>query len=222
MPTPHKNFRPPAGSVIDVNDARLSWDGSNWKLNGKKHTVPSSHHLIGKPGGPLTGWTYDWKQKAWIQPDVVTTRPSPTSRPSLPSRPPVAPRPAAPIVPVAPQPVTQTKETSMTYVKPETAFQALLQHPIAPLVGGGLIAIAKFTEGPVPPPISEQLTDAERTDTMMRFQQNQLRFTQRMDLYATIGMALLGHAEAQAVFTAFAPPTAQVATAPTFALPMQR
>src|ERR1700760_24611 len=89
MAVPHYNYYPPAGQVVDANDSRVQWNGRAWTLNGRNHSVPSSHRLIGKLGGPLAGWSYDWKKRAWMEPSApaataaapvvpVGVRPAPT------------------------------------------------------------------------------------------------------------------------------------------------
>jgi hypothetical protein len=53
MPNPHYNFYPPAGQVIDATDSQVTWNGRAWMKQGRVYGVPSSHHLVGRPGGPL-------------------------------------------------------------------------------------------------------------------------------------------------------------------------
>lgn len=206
MPTLHKNFRPPAGSVIDANDSRLVWNGSNWMLNGKKFTVPSSHRLIGKPGGPLAGWTYDWKQKGWVQPDASArpASPPPAARPPI-SRPPVPSQPPRfPVIPRPTQPVP-TMEVPAMEKKPATVIDSLIQHPVAPVLGGLMLLAAHLTEEPQPPTIPENLPEQLQKQWQMVFNQNQQRFARRMEMYENIGRVLLGYSSTQAVLSALPP-----------------
>jgi hypothetical protein len=100
MPTPHYSFVPPSGSVLDQNEPRAYWNGRAWNLNGKNYPVPSGHRLVGKSGGQLDGWYYDWQKRAWMEPDKGSAKPGagqPGSRPASPGqRPSSAPHPGAP------------------------------------------------------------------------------------------------------------------------------
>src|ERR1700738_5158030 len=98
MAVAHTNYYPPAGSVIDSSDGRVTWDGRAWKLNGRIYGVPSSHTLIGKTGGPLAGGRYDWQKRAWMEPSAPTFPPSsggPIARPAPRPQPPAKPTPTA-------------------------------------------------------------------------------------------------------------------------------
>lgn len=59
MAIPHYNYYPPAGSVLDQSDGRVTWNGRAWMLNGRVYGVPSTHRLVGKPGTSMAGWSYD-------------------------------------------------------------------------------------------------------------------------------------------------------------------
>ncbi len=187
MATPHYNYYPPAGQVIDLNDKKATWDGRAWKRGGKAYNVPSTHRLIGKPGGSLSGWTYDWSKHAWIDP---------TSTPA-----PVAMRPAA--QPQTPAAAPAQKETAVEK-KPST-LDSLIKHPVAPVLGGVMLLAAYLTDEPQPPTIPDGLSDAQRAQWQMIFNQNQQKFQRRMDLYEQMGMILLGYSEARVVLDALPP-----------------
>src|SRR3954451_18438418 len=69
MATPHYNYYPPSGSVLDQNEPKAYWNGRAWMLNNKVYGVPSGHRLIGRAGGQMDGWYYDWSKRAWMEPD---------------------------------------------------------------------------------------------------------------------------------------------------------
>ena len=203
MPTPHTNFYPPAGAVIDQSDSRVTWNGRAWMLNGKVYGVPSSHRLVGRPGGPLNGWYYDWGRRAWMEPDhgpspagggirrpgVSPTRPQPTPQPQP------QPQPAA-VVP-------QKKECSMENEKKEhNVLEYLMKHPIAPLLGGVMLLGSQFVEEPAPPQLTDDLPEQTAKQWQMVYAQNLQRFQRRMTLWENVGKLLLGYADTNAVLAA--------------------
>ena len=211
MPIPHYNYFPPAGSVIDRNDSRVTWDGRAWKVNGKVYSVPSSHQLIGKPGGPLNGWSYDWQRHAWMEPGRAPAPPRPSG--------PMAPRPSGPMaprIPIAPQPQPQPqpparmpekKECPMMEKKDANVLEYLMKHPVAPLLGGFLLLGSQFAEEPVPPTIPEALPETTAKQWQMVYAQNLQRFQRRMDLFQNVGKLLLGYADTNALLAALPPKT---------------
>ena len=191
MAVPHFNYYPPAGQVVDASDGRVSWDGKSWKLNGRKYGVPSSHSLVGKSGTSMSGWSYDWKKRAWMEPSA----PKPAA---------IAVRPAAPPVVMRPAPVAQVQRPSVVLERKKlNPIESLMKHPIAPVLGGVLVAASYLTDEPQPPPISDALPDATKRQWQMVYAQNQQRFARRMDLYKDVGMVLLGYSSAQTIIDAF-------------------
>ena len=81
-------------------------------------------------------------------------------------------------------------------------IESLMKHPVAPVVGGVLVAAAYLTDEPQPPSIPEGLPEASAKQWMMIYNQNQQRFQRRMDLFKDLGMVLLGYASAQTVIDA--------------------
>src|SRR5262245_52257898 len=194
MATPHYNYYPPAGQVIDLNDSSATWDGRAWKKGGKVYTIPSTHRLIGKPGTSMNGWTYDWSKHAWMEPTSSTpVRPGPIVRPNP------APNPTPAPQPQPPAPAPEKKETNM---EKSTVLDALIKHPVAPVLGGVLLLAAHFTDEPQPPAFPAGLPDPMRDQWQMIYNQNQQKFQRRMDLYERIGMVLLGYAETRALLDA--------------------
>jgi len=59
LPTPHYNYYPPSGAVLDQNETRAYWNGRAWMLNNRVYGVPSGHRLVGRAGGQMDGWYYD-------------------------------------------------------------------------------------------------------------------------------------------------------------------
>ena len=51
MATPHYNYYPPSGAVLDQNEPKAYWNGRSWMLNNKVYGVPSGHRLVGRAGG---------------------------------------------------------------------------------------------------------------------------------------------------------------------------
>jgi hypothetical protein len=193
----HFNFYPPAGAVIDASDGRVTWDGRAWKLSGRVYGVPQTHQLIGRPGGPLAGWYYSWPDKAWIEPD----------KPKPPSPPPstiARPRPA--------QQQPARAVVAIEHKKWTNPLESLMKHPVAPVLGGVLIAAAYLTDEPQPPPMSEALPEATQKQWVMLFNQNQQRFQRRMSMYKDIGMVLLGYSSAQTILDALPKPSILAAT----------
>jgi hypothetical protein len=187
MAVPHLNYYPPAGSVVDASDGRVSWNGRQWVLKGKQYKMPSSHRLIGRPGGPLSGWTYDWKQKAWMEPSAPAVTLAPATR-SVPT----VVRPSSP----------STVKTEVKIVEKKSPLESLIKHPVAPVVGGVLVAAAYLTDEPVPPTFPAGLPEATAQQWQMVYNQNQQRFQRRMDLYKDLGMVLLGYSSAQTILDA--------------------
>jgi hypothetical protein len=94
-------------------------------------------------------------------------------------------------------------------------IESLMKHPVAPVVGGVLVAAAYLTDEPEPPTIPEGLPEATAKQWMMIYNQNQQRFQRRMDLFKDMGMVLLGYASAQTVIDALPRRTrAQLVEAP--------
>ena len=183
---PHYNYYPPAGSVIDSNNSRASWNGRSWIVNGKHYKVPSSHHLVGAQNGALHGWYYDWKKHAWMEPSAPTPSPAP---PAPIARP--APKPAPQPQPAAP--LACHKEASSMERKPNTVLEDLAKHPVAPVLGGMLVLAGYVTDEPSPPTIPDGLPDAVAQQWQMIYAQNMQRYARRMDLYRDLGMVLLGY-----------------------------
>ena len=208
MAVPHVNYYPPAGSVIDASDGRVTWDGHAWKLNGKVYGVPSSHRLIGKAGGPLSGWTYDWQKRAWMEPSAPSAPASPPGGGV--TRQPTRPQPSVPAKP-APTPTTVV---AVEHHKKASPIESLMKHPIAPVVGGVLVAAAYLTDEPQPPTVPDGLPEATSKQWMMVYNQNQQRFQRRMDLYKDLGMVLLGYASAQTIMDVFPKASTTVAVDP--------
>ncbi len=198
---PHYNFYPPAGQVVDASDGRVTWDGRAWKLNGRVYGVPSTHRLVGKAGTSMSGWYYDWSKRAWMEPSVP--------------KPPPAPRPpVAPVVqqPAAPAPVTGGAAVVALETHKHNPIESILKHPIAPVLGGVLVAASYLTDEPTPPSIPDEMPEATAKPWMMVYHQNQQRFQRRMDLYKDVGMVLLGYASAQTIMDAFPSHHTTVAT----------
>ena len=134
----HKNYYPPAGEVVDATNPRVQWNGHDWMLNGKKYKMTSSQHLTGRPGGSLSGWYYDWHDKAWMEPSA-----------------PAGAAPRAPVAPVLarsqPRPAQQTPahapEKERKHMENgKTILEDLIKHPVAPVVGGLLLVASYITD----------------------------------------------------------------------------
>jgi hypothetical protein len=179
MPTPHFNFYPPAGSVLNQTDPSITWDGSQWLRGGGPAPVFSNHNLIGV--GPLQGWWYDWAQRAWMKPDAPVVQAA---------------------TPVAAGGMMVPAGTPFAMAGAPTVFEALIKHPVAPVVGGLLLLASHFTEEPAPPQIPAELPEPVAKQWQMIFNQNQQRYQRRMEMYEALGMVLLGYAQTSSVFEA--------------------
>ena len=78
-------------------------------------------------------------------------------------------------------------------------IESLMKHPVAPVVGGLLVAASYLTNEPQPPVIPDGLPDETAQQWMMIYNQNQQRFQRRMDMFKDLGLMLLGAASAQTV-----------------------
>lgn len=81
-------------------------------------------------------------------------------------------------------------------------IESLVKHPVAPVVGGLLVAASYLTDEPQPPTIPDGLPDETAQQWMMIYNQNQQRFSRRMDMFKDLGLLLLGYASAQTVIDA--------------------
>ena len=206
MATPHFNYYPPSGSVQDTNEPKAYWNGKSWMLNNKVYTVPSGHHLVGRLGGQMDGWTYDWSKRAWMEPDRggrapsgAMTRPQPT-RPAPAQPAPVAAQPAKPAQPekehhVENKCASKDKEHS-------NVLEYLMKHPVAPLAGAVVLLGAMMADEPTPPQIPEGRPEPVQKQWLMIYNQNQQRFQRRMQIWDTVGKALLGYSDTNAILSA--------------------
>ena len=200
MPTPHFNYYPPSGAVLDQNEPKAYWTGRAWNKNKRKYAVPSGHRLVGRPGGPLDGWYYDWAQRAWMEPDKGGSRAPLTRVP--PVRPQSQPLPA-------PMPA---KESSMDRCasnkdkdKEKNVLEYLVKHPIAPLLGGVVLIGSLLADEPAPPEIPDGLPEPIQKKWMMVYAQNQQRFARRQQIWDLVGKTLLGYSETNAILAALPP-----------------
>jgi hypothetical protein len=193
--------------VLDQNEPRAYWNGRSWMLNNRVYGVPSGHRLVGRAGGPLSGWYYDWSKRAWIEPDhgpIQGPSPGPArTPPRLPPRPSPQPQPQPPKP--APQPEKEKpveKCTAMTPHKDPNVLEYLVKHPVAPLVGGFVLLGSMLADEPAPPEIPDDLPEPIAKKWQMIYAQNLARFQKRMQLWETVGKVLLGYADSQAVLAA--------------------
>lgn len=199
MPTPHYNYYPPSGAVLDQNEPKAYWNGKAWHKNKRKYAVPTGHRLVGRAGGPLDGWYYDWAQRAWMEPDKSG------SGSNAPITRPLPPRPQT--MPVPPPP---TKEMTMDRCasnkdKEKTVLEYLVKHPIAPLLGGIALIGSMLADEPAPPDIPEGLPEPMQKKIMMIYNQNQQRFARRQQIWDLVGKTLLGYTETGAILAALPP-----------------
>lgn len=187
----HSGYYPPAGSVEVANDRSWRWDGRRWLHNGRVD-YPANRPLRGVPGGALSGWYYDWPQKAWMEP--IADAPRPAQIIPLPRPMPPAPSPAP-----APQPY---KEDHMTkcehhHHKP-TLYEGIKDHPWVPVIGLLLMIGSDFLQQPQPPVLPDGLPDNVAKQWQMIYAQNLNLYSTRkemLDKYGGILMALgLGNA----------------------------
>jgi hypothetical protein len=200
MPTPHFNYYPPSGSVLDQNEPRAYWNGHAWMLNNRVYGIPSGHRLVGRAGGPLDQWYYEWSKRAWMEPD---------KRPLYPPNGGIAPRPAPQPLrpqPQPPKPAPPEKEKPLdkcaSKEKDKNVLEYLMKHPIAPLVGGFVLIGSMLADEPQPPQIPDGLPEPIQKQWIMIYGQNQQRFQRRMQIWDTVGKALLGYSDTNAILAA--------------------
>ena len=204
MPTPHYNYYPPSGAVLDQNEPKAYWNGRAWMLNNKVYGVPSGHRLVGRAGGQMDGWYYDWSKRAWMEPDrggnAITPRPQPTRPAPQPTRPAPQPQPTRP----APQPEKEKSVDKCASKDKEhgNVLEYLMKHPIAPLAGAVVLLGSMMADEPVPPQIPNELPEPIQKQWLMIYNQNQQRFQRRMQIWDTVGKALLGYSDTNAILAA--------------------
>jgi len=71
-------------------------------------------------------------------------------------------------------------------------LESLMKHPLAPLVGGVMWAIAQFTEEPAPRLVPSELPEAVRAEWQAVIAKNQVRFQRRMAFFEKVGEVLMG------------------------------
>lgn len=210
MPTPHFNYYPPSGSVLDQNEPKAYWNGKTWQKDKKNYAVPSGHHLVGRAGGPLNNWYYDWSKRAWMEPDkgpspsspVAQPRPAPTPAPSRPAPPAPAPQPPKP----APQPEKEKHVDKCSKdVKDKNVLEYLVKHPIAPLAGALVLVGSMLADEPAPPQIPDGLPEPIQKQWLMIYNQNQQRFARRQQIWDLVGKTLLGYSDTSAILAALPP-----------------
>src|SRR5262249_15474772 len=155
----HFNYYPPAGEVVDASMPRAQWNGRVWMLNGRSYSVPASHRLVGRPGGRFAGWYYDWQKRAWMEPSAPRTQQQQQQRPPAPMQQQPAlipvPIPVQQQSPQTPAPQPEKKEMMTVEQKKPNVLDALIKHPVAPVLGGLLLLATQFTDAPQPPTIPD-------------------------------------------------------------------
>ena len=97
--------------------------------------------------------------------------------------------------------------------KPVTSLEAVLKHPVAPVVGGLLVLLPQFIDPPARPTYAPGLPPETIADAQATFDENRDRFAQRMQLYRDIGMVLLGYSSVQTLQTLVQPDAARAVSA---------
>ena len=198
MPTPHYNHYPPSGSVLDQNEPKAYWNGRAWMLNNKVYGIPSGHRLVGRAGGPLDGWYYDWSKRAWMEPDRGRSYSGPALQTQPRPQPQAQPRPQP--QPLQPVPVP-VKDKCMN-AKDPNVLDYLMKHPVAPAAGAFLILGSMLAEEPLPPQIPEELPETIQKQWTMLYNQNLQRFQRRMTIWESVGKLLMGYGETNAILAA--------------------
>jgi hypothetical protein len=176
MPIPHVHYNPPANTVEVLDkygqpDPQWSWDGSHFRHKGHVHKPHHGAMIIGKPGTQMEGWTYNWHNHSWVEPD----------RPAAP----LAPHPSAPpatqqtpvVVVHSPQ-----KEESMQctpHAHQNSLIDGLKNHPWVPIAGLAVLLISDFLTQPQPPQIPDGLPEPMQKAYIMTYQQNLAIYQER-------------------------------------------
>ncbi|HEY2747321.1 MAG TPA: hypothetical protein VGL86_22015 [Polyangia bacterium] len=201
MATPHFNYYPPSGSVQDTNEPKAFWNGKEWRLNNKKYNVPSGHHLTGRSGTQMDGWIYDWGKRAWMEPDRGRSSPTAMTPRPQPARPAPTPQPQ-PAKPAQPEKEKSVDKCASKDKEHTNVLEYLMKHPIAPLAGAVVLLGSMMADEPVPPSIPDGLPEPIQKQWLMIYNQNQQRFQRRMQIWDTVGKALLGYSDTNAILAA--------------------
>lgn len=194
MPIARKNYHPPAGSVIDANEPRASWDGHQWRRDGKKFKVPSSHRLVGRPGGSLNGWYYDWKKRAWMEPDRALT-PTPGGTP------PRMPTQSAPQTTMPAKPTQEKAMQNATQTTPPTLLDYWKNHPLAPVISALCATASIVIDDPLPPTIPENLPEAKQKELVNLYHHNRELVKNRRESLRLLAQMIAGVSESSALFS---------------------
>jgi hypothetical protein len=89
--------------------------------------------------------------------------------------------------------------------KDKSVLEFLMKHPIAPLAGAFVLLGSMLADEPAPPQIPDGLPEPIQKQWMMIYNQNQQRFQRRMQIWDTVGKALLGYSDTNAILAALPP-----------------
>ena len=81
-------------------------------------------------------------------------------------------------------------------------LEYLMKHPIAPLAGAVVLLGSMMADEPTPPQIPDGLPEPVQKQWLMIYNQNQQRFQRRMQIWDTVGKALLGYSDTNAILAA--------------------
>jgi hypothetical protein len=127
------------------------------------------------------------------------TRPQPTRRaPAHPA--PVATQPAKPAQPEKEHHVEN--KCASKDKEHNNVLEYLMKHPVAPLAGAVVLLGSMMADEPVPPQIPNELPEPIQKQWLMIYNQNQQRFQRRMQIWDTVGKALLGYSDTNAILAA--------------------
>ena len=183
MPTPHYNYRPAAGDVVDQNEPTAYWNGKKWQKNKKNYGVPSGHRLVGRAGGPLNGWYYDWSQRAWMEPDKTA--------PSAPAT--LMPRPIVVRPTAQPQPRKESTMSKCDHSRKVSLADQIMEvaKVVSYIAGPVVIAVGQSIKPPAAPPVTATQPQWLIDQNQNTFQANNASYESRKGAWQNWGQALL-------------------------------
>jgi hypothetical protein len=194
----HPHFNPPADTVEVAGDPSWRWDGRRWLHNGRHSSPHSGTTLQGKAGTSFAGWSYNWSNHTWNEPDHPFALP------------PASAAAAAPAIHVhAPAPVVhhpnegehhmceQCSHHHNHAVKEPGLWNGYLKHPVIPTAGAIAMIASYFVQRPTRPPIDQNTDPATAQLWNSIYEENNAIYRDAREDWNNAGQGLLTIGAAQ-------------------------